>query len=59
MSLSIVEQTPNYNTAKSFVAYLNYMRDHNATFRNTFGILTKRKTTRQPSPKTLLEFLEK
>jgi hypothetical protein len=59
MSLSIIEQTPNYRAAQKFVAYLNYMRDHNSAFRNAFGIIAKRKVAPQPKPKVLLEFLEK
>jgi hypothetical protein len=59
MSLSIIEQTPNYIAAKRFVAYLNYMRDHSRAFRNAFGIIAKRKVAPQPKPKVLLEFLEK
>lgn len=59
MSLSIIEQTPNYRAAQKFVAYLNYMRDHNSAFRNAFGIIAKRRVAPQPKPKVLLEFLEK
>jgi hypothetical protein len=59
MSLSIIEQTPNYRAAQKFVAYLNYMCDHNSAFRNAFGIIAKRKVAPQPKPKVLLEFLEK
>lgn len=59
MSLSIIEQTPNYRAAQRFVAYLNYLRDHNAAFRNAFGMSAKQKAVIQPTPKVLLEFLEK
>jgi hypothetical protein len=59
MSLSIIEQTPNYRAAQRFVAYLNYLRDHNAAFRNAFGMSAKRKAAPQPKPKVLIEFLEK
>jgi hypothetical protein len=59
MSLFIIEQTPNYREAQRFVTYLNYLRDHNAAFRNAFGIIAKPKTDIKPTPKVLLEFLEK
>jgi hypothetical protein len=59
MSLSIIEQSPQYITAKKFVHYLDYMRDHKAAFRNTFGLSQKQQVTRQPTVQTLLKYLEK
>ncbi len=59
MSLSIIEQSPQYITAKKFVHYLDYMRDHKAAFRNTFGLSQKPQVTRQPTVQTLLKYLEK
>ena len=59
MSLSIIEQSPQYITAKKFVHYLDYMRDNKAAFRNTFGMAQKQKVTRQPTVETLLKNLEK
>lgn len=59
MSLSIIEQSPEYITAKKFVHYLDYMRDHNAVFRNTFGMVQKQKLTRQPTVQILLKYVEK
>jgi hypothetical protein len=59
MSLSIIEQSPQYITAKKFAHFLDYMRDHNAAFRNTFGMAQKQKVTRQPTVQTLLKYLEK
>ena len=59
MSLSIVEQSPQYITAKKFTNYLDYMRDHNTAFRNTFGISEKIKVQRQPTVHTLLKYIEK
>ncbi len=59
MSLFIIEQTPQYQSALRFVRFLHYMRDHNAKFRNAFGIMPKSKITKQPTPRKLLELLEK
>lgn len=59
MSLSIIEQSPQFYTAKKFVHCLDYMRDHKAVFRNTFGMAQKQKVTPQPSAQTLLKYLEK
>lgn len=59
MSLSIIEQSPQYITAKKFAHYLDYMRDHKAAFRTAFGMAQKQKVTRQPTVQTLLKYLEK
>jgi hypothetical protein len=59
MSLFIVEQTPQYHTALRFVRFLHYMRDHNTKFQKAFGIMPKPTVTQQPTPRVLLEFLEK
>ena len=59
MSLSIIEQSPQYITAKKFVHYLDYMRDHKAAFRPAFGMANKHKVMRQPNVQTLLSYLEK
>jgi hypothetical protein len=59
MSLSIIEQSPQFYIAKKFVHYLDYMRDHKAVFRNTFGMAQKQKVKRQPTVQTLLKYLEK
>ena len=59
ISLSVVEQTPHHQTAQDFVGFLHYLRDHNATFRNAFGMSKKSKVAKQPTPQVLLEFFEK
>jgi len=59
ISLSVVEQTPHHQTAQDFVGFLHYLRDHNATFRNAFGMSKKSKVGKQPTPQVLLEFFEK
>lgn len=59
MSLSIIEQSPQYITAKKFAHYLDYMRDHKAAFRTAFGMAQKHEVMRQPTVQTLLSYLEK
>lgn len=59
ISLSIIEQSPQYITAKKFVHYLDYMRDHKAAFRTAFGMAQKQESRRQPTAQTLLKYLKK
>ena len=59
ISLSIIEQSPQYITAKKFVHYLDYMRDQQAAFRTAFGMAKKYEVRRQPTVQTLLNYLEK
>jgi hypothetical protein len=59
ISLSIIEQSPQYYTARRFVRHLTFMRDNNAAFRNAFGMAVKHDMQKQPTVQVLLQYLDK
>lgn len=59
ISLSIIEQSPHYHTARKFVRHLTFMRDNNVAFREAFGIAEKQDVQKQPTVKVLLQYLDK
>lgn len=59
ISLYIVAQTKNYQNAKKMLRFLHYLRANNPKFRRAFGMIEPPRKCKQPTPQTLLEFLEK
>jgi hypothetical protein len=59
IGLYIIEQCNHYSNAKKMLHFLHYLRDNKPKFRSTFGIIKKPSKRKQPTPQTLLDFLEK
>ncbi|MFM7007149.1 MAG: hypothetical protein ACKOWX_07830 [Flavobacteriales bacterium] len=59
LGLYIVAQTKNYQNAKKMRRFLHYLRANNPKFRRAFGMIEKPSKRKQPTPSTLLDFLEK
>jgi hypothetical protein len=59
ISLSIIEQSPHYYTARKFVRHLTFMRDNNTAFRKAFGMAVKHDVQKQPTAQVLLQYLDK